>query len=207
MVSLVKQIVALKSKIGRKIKNTLRSFKKNIRLNSEQKFLELCFCILVANTSLMKTKKIWDEINKGFIYFSKNSLKRKLKKLGYRFYNKRTNYIVFARKFIKEIDAELKNKNESSIREWLVKNIKGIGWKEASHFLRNMGFQNFAILDRHVLRVLNSYKILDGILPLTRKNYLEIERKLKRIADRLNISLAELDLHLFYIDTQKIPKK
>ena len=102
---------------------------------------------------------------------------------------------------------ELKNKNESSIREWLVKNIKGIGWKEASHFLRNMGFQNFAILDRHVLRVLNSYKILDGILPLTRKNYLEIERKLKRIADRLNISLAELDLHLFYIDTKKIPKK
>jgi len=207
MPSLIKEIDALKSKIRHKIKNTLRSFRKNINLNSEQKFLELCFCILVANTSLKETKRVWDRINRGFIYLPDNSLKRKLKKLGYRFYNKRTNYIILARKFIKEIDIKLKNKNESNIREGLVKNIKGIGWKEASHFLRNMGFQNFAILDRHILRILNSYKIFDGMPSLSKKNYLEIERKLKRVANRLNISLAELDLYLFYMDAKRIPEK
>jgi len=168
MVSLVKQIVALKSKIGRKIKNTLRSFKKNIRLNSEQKFLELCFCILVANTSLMKTKKIWDEINKGFIYFSKNSLKRKLKKLGYRFYNKRTNYIVFARKFIKEIDAELKNKNELKAGNIMTKKLIYVNADDsitsAINKMRKHEISQLPVFNRNnVVGLVSESTILDSI--------------------------------------------
>lgn len=161
--NLTEQLRNLKKEIGREIENKLEDFKKNLNTNFEQKFLELCFCILVANTSIKKTEEIWAKIGRGFIYLPKDKLKEKLKKLRYRFYNKRTEYIVLDRKYIREISHELIGKNETGTRKWLVKNIKGIGWKEASHFLRNLGFKNFAILDRHVLKVLNRYKIINKI--------------------------------------------
>jgi len=90
----------------------------------------------------------------------------------------------------------------------LVENIKGIGLKESSHFLRNLGFENFAIVDRHVLKILKEREVIDKIpKTLTKKRYLEIEEKLKNIAKSLNLNLAELDLYLFYLDTKKIPQK
>lgn len=205
--TLINKIREAKKKTKEKARIKLKTFKPKSDTDFKQKFIELCFCILVANAPIRKTRQIWEGINKGFIYLSKNALRKKLKKLGYRFYNVRANYIIDARKFINEINSNLKNKNEEEVREWLVENIKGIGWKEASHFLRNMGFQNFAILDRHVLRILNNYGVLNRIPSLSKKNYLNIERKLKKIAKYLNITLAELDLYLFYIDAKRIYEK
>jgi len=203
--NLIKKIRTLRRKIEEEIKNKLKDFKKNFNTSSEQKFLELCFCILVANTSIQKSQEVFRKIGRGFLYLQKDKLKKKLKKAGYRFYNKRTEYIISARRFIKKLNFISKDKNEKELREWLVDNIKGIGWKEASHFLRNLGFKNFAILDRHVLKILDKYKLLDKIpLTLSMKNYLEIEAKLKNIADHLKITPAELDLYLFYLDTERI---
>lgn len=202
---LLKKIENLKIKIGKRISRKLKGFEKNSNINLKQKFLELCFCILVANTSVEKTQAVWKKIYKNFLFFSKDELKKELKELGYRFYNKRANYIVSARKFIKRIDSVIKNKKDFEIREWLVENIKGIGWKESSHFLRNLGFKNFSLLDRHVLRLLWKNKVIDKIPKTISKNrYLEIEKKLKNIAKCLNLNLAELDLYLFYLDTGKI---
>lgn len=203
----LKKIQNVKKDIRRKVNIKLREFKKNSKASSEKKFLELCFCILVANMSIKKTQEVSKKINKGFICLSDKKLKEELKKLGYRFYN-RSNYIILARKFIKEINFQLKGDNETGIREWLVKNIKGIGFKEASHFLRNLGFRNFAILDRHILKILNKYKVLSEIpKSLSKKRYLKIERKLKEVADSLHITLAELDLYLFYLDTGRISER
>lgn len=203
--NLVEKIENLKTKIGNKVNSRLKEFEKNFDANPKQKFLELCFCILVANAPVEKTQVTWEKINEGFISLPEDELKEKLRVFGYRFYNKRASYIVSARKFIKEIDFILRGKRDWEIREWLVKNIKGIGWKEASHFLRNLGFKNFALLDRHVLKVLKEHKIINKIpSTLSKKEYLEIERKLRNIAKSLNITLAELDLYLFYLDTKKI---
>ncbi|MEM2975891.1 MAG: N-glycosylase, partial [Candidatus Bathyarchaeia archaeon] len=96
--------------------------------------------------------------------------------------------------------------DEIALREWLVKNIKGIGYKEASHFLRNIGFTNLAIIDFHILNILTRHKLIKKPKTLTRKNYLEIEQTLKNIAEKLNLTLAELDLYLWYIETNKILK-
>jgi len=195
----------LKIKIGEKVESKLKEFEKNFSLSAEQKFLELCFCILVANSSMEKTLQIWKKISAGFLNLPKHDLKERLKNFGYRFYNKRAEYIVETRKLIPEIEKILKNKDEEKIREWLVENVKGIGWKEASHFLRNLGFKNFAILDRHVLRILYENGIIKEVpKTLSRKKYLEIEKKLQDIAKNLNITPAELDLYLFYLDTEKI---
>ena len=49
-------------------------------------------------------------------------------------------------------------------REWIVKNIKGMSYKEAGHFLRNVGFgSEVAILDRHILRNLVKLEVIDEI--------------------------------------------
>jgi N-glycosylase/DNA lyase len=203
--SFIDRLENLKKEVGKEVEKKLKEFEKNFSLPSKQKFLELCFCILVANNPLEKTLSVWNEINKGFLFLPANELKRKLKSLGYRFYNKRAEYIISARKLIKKIDFVLNSKEEEEIREWLVENVKGVGWKEASHFLRNLGFKNFAILDRHVLRILYENKVIKKIpKTLTRKKYFEIEKKLKKIAKLLKITQAELDLYLFYLDTKKI---
>jgi N-glycosylase/DNA lyase len=205
MKKLFDAIKNLKIEIGKKVESKLKEFEKNFSLSAEQKFLELCFCILVANSSMGKTLQIWKKINAGFLNLPKHDLKERLKNFGYRFYNKRAEYIVETRKLIPEIEKILKNKDEERIREWLVENVKGIGWKEASHFLRNLGFKNFAILDRHVLRILYENGIIKEIpKTLSKKKYLEIEKKLQDIAKTLNITPAELDLYLFYLDTKKI---
>lgn len=197
---LVRKIKAVKKKVGKQVEEKLREFEGNIRLTPEEKFLELCFCILVANMSLEKTLEAWKNIGKGFLFLSEDRLKEKLKELGYRFYN-RAEYIVADRKFIKDLDAAVASKNP---REWLVKNVKGIGWKEASHFLRNLGFKDFAILDRHVLKILVENKIIAKPKALTKTFYLETEDKLRKVAEKLGISLAELDLYLFYLDAGKV---
>ncbi len=200
---LIKRIKLLKPKIEERIKNRLEEFRVD-KNNSKEHFIELCFCILVANNSVEKTEKVWNKIKYDFLNLSEDELRNKLKVSGYRFYKKRTDYIISGRKYIGEIKNILKSEEKES-REWLAENIKGLGFKEASHFLRNIGYRNFAILDRHVLRILLRYEIIDETpKTLTKKKYLEIENKVKKIGEKLNISLAELDLYLFYLATEKV---
>jgi len=201
-------IEKLKKEIGSEVKIALAEFEKRRMLSKEDKFLELCFCILVANSSLEKTFDIWKKIGSEFLRLSKNELSKKLKENGYRFYNKRAEYIVQAREKIDKLEEILNLSNEFKIRETLVENFKGIGWKEASHFLRNLGYKNFAIIDRHVLRTLSRFGLIDKIPnSLNKKTYLEIEKILRETAERLGISLAELDFYLFYLSKGKIPIK
>jgi N-glycosylase/DNA lyase len=94
-------------------------------------------------------------------------------------------------------------------RDWLVreKGIKGLGYKEASHFLRNVGFSGYAILDKHVLRCLHELKIIDEPKPpSTRSRYLTVEAKLKQLAENARIDFDELDLVLWSMKTGEILK-
>ena len=203
-----KIIEDLKQKIGENVKNGLKAFEKNRNLSKEEKFIELCFCILVANSSMEKTFKVWKATGNDFLKLSKEQLSRRLKDLGYRFYNKRAEYIVEARNKVDLLEEILKSENEIEIREKLVENFKGIGWKEASHFLRNLGYKNFAIIDRHVLKTLKEFGVIEKIPKyLNKKTYLEIENKLRELANKLKISLVELDFYLFYLSSGKIPIK
>lgn len=183
----------------------LQEFKENEGLNDREKFNELCFCILVAGSNLEQTKKAWQENKDYFSTLDHQELRRRLKKSGCRF-NHRASYITEARETIKNID--FTERDPFVLREQLVKNIKGLGMKEASHFLRNLGYENFAILDLHVLKTLKDNKVIKEIpRTLTKNKYLEIENVLEKLAGKLNISQAELDIYLFYLDSKKIPKK
>ena len=103
-----------------------------------------------------------------------------------------------------KIKDNVSNKDPIELREWLVENIIGYGMKEASHFIRNIGFSKnqLAILDVHILKNLKEFGIIDDIpKSLTRKRYLEIEEKMKGFANRLGITLDELDLLLWSKET------
>jgi N-glycosylase/DNA lyase len=94
-------------------------------------------------------------------------------------------------------------------RDWLVmeKRIKGLGYKEASHFLRNVGFRGYAILDKHVLQCMYELGLIDAPKPpADRKRYLEVEKRLEDFAKRIRIDFNELDLVLWSLRTGEVLK-
>lgn len=95
-----------------------------------------------------------------------------------------------------------------SLRKFCVEKIKGIGFKEASHFLRNIGFgQNIAILDRHILKNLKLYNVID-VIPdnLSEKKYLEIENKMRGFSKKIGIDIEHLDFVLWYKEAGEVFK-
>jgi len=195
-----------KSDIKNLINKRIKEFKKTGKKSNNKLFGELCFCLLTANFNAKRSIDIQNKIGNGFLKLSEHDLARKLNECGHRFPNIRASYIVGARKHRNSLKNTINSKNEKELREWLVKNIKGLGYKEASHFLRNIGFENLAIIDFHIIDLLVRYKIIEKPKTLTKKKYLEIEEILGKIAKKLNMTQSELDLYLWYMETGKILK-
>ncbi len=170
-------------------------------------FKELCFCITTANCSAERCIEVQEKMGNGFLTLSEKQLASKLKEYKYRFPNVRSKYIFEARKKISELESNIKSgDNGPNLREWIVNNIKGIGYKEASHFLRNIGYNDYAIIDFHIIDLLVNYNLIQKPKTLTKNKYLEIEEILKNIGEKLNLNLSELDLYLWYLETGKILK-
>jgi len=208
--NLIKDINKLrKSSIRTIIDKRIKEFSKINKKGNRDWFSELCFCILTANTSAELGLKIQNELGyRGFTDFKdEQELSLRLKKAGYRFYNRRAHFISLANQFknIKSIISKIKNHDKK--REWLIKNIKGLGYKEASHFLRNVGFFDYAILDKHVLNLMKDNKLISSVpKSVNEKQYLEFEKILETISKEININQGELDLYLWYMKTGKVLK-
>ncbi len=170
-------------------------------------FSEACFCILTANSSATLGIKIQKEIGiEGFRTLSYEELFSKIRSMGHRFASQRAERIVLLREKEDLLNEVAKYKNGKEARELLVKNIKGYGYKEASHFLRNIGFKDVAIIDRHISRYLFERGLVKPRKTITKKVYLECEEALEKICEELNLNQAELDLYIFYIKTKKVLK-
>ncbi|MEM2876390.1 MAG: N-glycosylase/DNA lyase [Candidatus Bathyarchaeia archaeon] len=185
----------------------VREFEEKGKGSSSELFKELCFCILTANFNAERSIKIQAEIGEGFLILTEPQLSGKLKELGHRYPNARARYILDARRYkdsLKDLIESFSDGKE--LREWLVKSVKGIGYKEASHFLRNIGYTDLAVIDFHVIDVLTKNKLVERPKTLTKRRYLEIEDLLRGIARELDLNLAELDLYLWYMETGKILK-
>jgi N-glycosylase/DNA lyase len=133
----------------------------------------------------------------------------------HRYPNSRSGYIVVTREYL-EADCRLRLRERLSSfgdpaerRDWLAreKGIKGLGYKESSHFLRNVGLRGYAILDKHILRCLFEVGVLDTPQPpATRTRYLATEQRLRDFARDLSIDFDELDLVLWSLKTGEILK-
>ncbi len=171
-------------------------------------FSEASFCILTANSSAVMGIKIQKEIGiEGFKKYSLEKLYQIIRSKGHRFAMQRAERIVLLRekeKLLNEIVKTYKNGKEA--REILVKEVKGYGYKEASHFLRNVGFEDVAIIDRHISRFLFEKGLVKPRKTITKKVYLECEEALEKIASEMGLTQGELDLYIFYIKTKKVLK-
>ncbi len=194
-------------------KKALAGFKSVWSKKNKNVFSELLFCLCTAQSSALKCDETIQLIAKENCV--ENGSKTKIKKCLHRrvrFHNNKTENILLAQKQfsknkknkIKEILIEQNvEKNHLQTRDWLVKNVKGLGLKEASHFLRNIGFyENIAILDRHILRNLLRLRVIREIpAPPADKKYLEIEKKTLRFCKQNKIKPEELDLVLWARET------
>ncbi len=180
------------------------SFRKASR---EQIFGELCFCLLTANTSAEMGVRTQEAIGlEGFMNLDQLALRNALKESKYRFYNLRSRFIVDSRWIMDELPDLINSRDPFKTREYLVENIKGIGYKEASHFLRNVGVFDFAILDKHILRMLLSEKPDLNIKVASRRNYLETEQVILGMAKDMGLQPGILDLYMWKIATGKLIK-
>jgi N-glycosylase/DNA lyase len=195
------------SEIKEIIDTRLHEYKEAGKKANEDIFSELCFVILAAHYSAEGSFKIQNDVRRGFCNLSEEALVAKLRQHGHRFPEARAKYIIEARKHIGSLKTMIEqHDDERQLREWFVRNVKGIGIKTASQFLRNIGYENLAIVDFHIIDVLMRYGIIERPKALTTKKYLEIENTLKQLAKKLDMNLAELDLYLWYMETGKILK-
>jgi len=208
MNELVKIVNKLKnSDIKNVIDKKMLEFENLGKKNSNEIFKELCFCFMTANFSAQGGIKIQNEINDGFLHLSEEELAKKLSELGHRFPNARASFVFEARTYKDNLKDLLDSiRTDEGKREWIIENIKGIGMKEASHFLRNIGHKNIAIIDFHIVDLLAKHDLIERPKTLTLKKYLEIEEILKQLTHKTNTNLGELDLYLWYEETGKILK-
>jgi N-glycosylase/DNA lyase len=175
-------------------------------------FRELVFCILTSAVGPKVGLISIDAVNDILVDGGGDEIYEHLEHVHK--YPQRANYIVHTREYLKrDFDFKLKDlilsfKDPIERRDFFASNkdIKGIGYVQASHFLRNIGFYEYAILDKNIMRSLYKLGVVDSLRPpTTKKRYLEIETKVKTFADTLGIGVDELDLLLWSNVTGYIP--
>jgi N-glycosylase/DNA lyase len=209
---LIQQIQSIDQPTKDLIKERLIEFSSFAHKPNRWWFSELCFCILTANSRAKTAINIQKELGcSGFASYPVERLSNCIKKNKHRFHNNKASYIICARDSMKRIKDRIisivKIEGQAEAREWLVTNVKGIGYKESSHFLRNVGYFDLAILDRHILNLMheNGY-IQSKPKALTKRTYHENEMKLAKIAASLNMTQAELDMSMWYLKTKEVLK-
>lgn len=177
-------------------------------------FKELCFCILTANTSAKMGITCIEAAGDGILTADVEALRGVL--CGrYRFWKIRPAYIIHTRDYLmRETGFRIKDRIDSLTdfnerRDFFAANpgIKGIGYKEASHFLRNIGFSGYAILDKHIINLLFELGVLtEPQKPANKKQYLAIEGKMRDFSKDMKIGMDELDLALWSYKTGVVLK-
>ncbi len=194
------QLEAAYAKKKEAIRKRLAEFERIKNSSDEKIFYELCYCILTANGSAAAGRKAQECLEKNDFWKS-GIVGDCLKNVRYN--GNKEKFILYDRKNILEDGLGLRkllSGNAFALRESVAKDsrhFKGLGWKASSQFLRNIGFSGLAILDRHILKNLKELGVIEKIPALTKKNYLDIEKRMKEFCERIGIPMDELDLLLW----------
>lgn len=184
---------------------------------------ELSACVLSSQVSYGLAIAMTDEITKSNLLIEKYSdveslyvqLKTLLntpvkvgeKYMRHRFYDAKANQLAKCRELVYKHTGSLRKLLDSfndhfEAREWLVKNMPGLGPKQASMFLRNSGTTyELAILDRHVLNymsLLGIYNESEKFIS-SKKKYLHYEKLLSEHAEDLNCKIGLLDWAIWIV--------
>lgn len=211
-------IFFLMSKLPEQIKTRYKELKQDIKNRLEEftnvaenkYFYELCFCICTPQSKAANAfivQKVLEQ--KKFLTkpFKIEPLLRK-KENYIRFHNTKAKRLLQARKiYPKVLEILSSDLSPAQKRDWIVTNVNGIGMKEASHFLRNIGYRNLAILDRHILKHLVLCGLYNEVPKLaSKKDYLAVEKRFLQFSKQVKIPVDELDLLFWSYETGTILK-
>lgn len=187
------------------IRKRLLDFKKIWFSSDEDIFTEMAFCMFTPQTKAHAGWNAATALRKDGLLFKgyAKDIGPILSSSGVRFYKNKTRYLLENRdKFYPKTKIKLKEYFSNDIfttRKNLKNNVKGWGWKEASHFLRNIGLgENIAILDRHILRTLLSLGVIEDIPHNLNKEYFEVEKKMIDYCNQVGISSGAMDMVMWY---------
>lgn len=161
----------------------------DVKKSNEDVFYDLCFTILAPQTTFKSNIKAVGALKR--VEFYRNDIDIPLLQeiiRPTRFYRVKADRLLLAKRQFNRILAVIySNKSSVEKRNALVKMVKGLGMKAASHLLRNMGCKDLAIIDTHVIKYLGCKP------PKNTKDYLRIEEEFIKIAKHEKITSAELD--------------
>lgn len=203
------------------IQERLEEFRELRQASDERLFKELCFVILTSQSS---AKDAWNTVeqleDRGLL---SDPNKRKIESViadnRVQFEEKKAEFVNENFKFLSQptfgdpsksikVKQRIKPDDLNKCRNWFVNNIKGLSWKGASHFLRNVGYgDRFAILSSHTISVLFDLDVLKiSNPPNSKADYLKAEEKVQSFAKDIDIDIQALDLVLWSYRTGKVFK-
>lgn len=203
------------------IQQRLGEFKELREADDARLFRELVFVILTSQSS---AKKCWEAAEKLdeldlLENGSKEEIAEILQNYDIQYEENKADYIVKNRKKLSQptlsdpsgnikLSQRIDPDKLEKTREQLVKDLQGVGWKAASHFLRNIGYgDKFAILSGYIMKKLYQLDIVNSSEPPQgEKEYLDVEEKFRELAGELNIDTQVLDLLLWSMETGEIFK-
>ncbi|AWR97751.1 N-glycosylase/DNA lyase [Acidianus sulfidivorans JP7] len=194
------------AKLRAKVLERAEEFKLNKKAGEDVWFRELILCILTSNSSFINAYIALNQVYDKIFTANEEELSKLLNLSGYRFYRIKARYIIKAKKYygtLKKNIFPIAEKDQFEAREKLLE-IDGLGMKEASHFLRNVGYFDLAILDRHILKFMSNYFLIQGTL--TKTKYIYVESVMKSISKSLNLPVGLIDLFIWYNETNKLVK-
>jgi N-glycosylase/DNA lyase len=176
----------------------------------DEYFYELAYCLLTPQSSAVNAARAVEALRKANCFGRPEESAQILNTKAHyiRFHNTKARRLAKAKGQCAALNSVLsKGLRAEEARCWLVTHIQGLGWKEASHFLRNIGYRDLAILDRHILKNLQKHNVIRKIpRTLTRKQYHAIEQQFRLFAHAVGISMDELDLFFWSRETGEILK-
>jgi N-glycosylase/DNA lyase len=173
-------------------------------------FYELIYCLMTPQSSASSAEKGVRALQAANFREADIDPEPFLHQPGYyiRFHKSKARHLLSAKAQFGAISETLAGgADPAAKREWLVDHVAGMGWKEASHFLRNIGYRDLAILDRHILRNMKLLNIIDEVpKTLPPKLYLSLEGKFRKFGEEISIPMDELDLLFWSKETGSIMK-
>lgn len=203
------------------IRSRLEEFRQLREASDERLFKELCFVIFTSQSS---AEDAWQAVEKldsrGLLSDPKRSeIEKVLAENSVQYEERKAGFISENFNFLSQptfgdpskrmkLRQRIKPEDLEQCREWFVENIKGLSWKGASHFLRNIGYgDSFAILSSHTVSVLFDLDVLElSEPPKNKSGYLQAEEKVNKFSEDIEIDIQALDLVLWSYRTDKVFK-
>lgn len=169
-------------------------------------FWELVFCLLTPQSKAERCFSAVQEL-RTLPVLTQARVARVLRKHT-RFHNHKASYVLLAQRQWPNLVALLDTTDRLALRNELASRVKGLGLKEAGHFLRNIGKSDhqFAILDRHVLKHMHAHRVISQPFIKSTNDYFALEQKYLTWTQQLAIPADELDLVLWSLETGKVFK-